>query len=69
MAYASWAKGQKSGGINMSGLPVNTANQVVLATAVVRPETNTSWEVGIKTRLLGDALIFNINGYHIDVAA
>ena len=67
MAYASYAKGQKSGGINMSGLPVNSANQAVLITAVVRPETNITWEAGFKTRLLDDALIFNINGYHIDV--
>ena len=67
MAYASWAKGQKSGGINMSGLPVNSANQAVLVTAVVRPETNTTWEAGFKTRLFNDALVFNINGYHVDV--
>ncbi|HEX7742496.1 MAG TPA: TonB-dependent receptor, partial [Sphingobium sp.] len=67
MAYASWAKGQKSGGINMSGLPVNAANQAVLTTAVVRPETNTTWEAGFKTRLLGGALVFNINAYHVDV--
>ncbi|HJT39470.1 MAG TPA: TonB-dependent receptor, partial [Sphingobium sp.] len=67
MAYASWAKGQKSGGINMSGLPVNSANQAVLATAVVRPETNRTWEAGLKTRLPGDALVFNINFYHVDV--
>ena len=67
MAYASFAKGQKSGGINMSGLPVNSANQVVLTTAVVQPETNTTLEAGLKARLLGDRLIFNINGYHVDV--
>ena len=67
MAYASWAKGQKSGGINMSGLPVNSANQAVLATAVVRPETNRTWEAGLKTRLPGDGLVFNINFYHVDV--
>ena len=67
MAYASFAKGQKSGGINMSGLPVNASNQAVLATAVVRPETNTTWEAGVKTRLLDGAVIFNINGYHVDV--
>ncbi|MFC4596274.1 TonB-dependent receptor [Sphingobium tyrosinilyticum] len=67
MAYASFAKGQKSGGINMSGLPVNSANQAVLATAVVRPETNSTWEAGLKTRLLEGALVFNINGYHVDV--
>ncbi|WP_242126469.1 TonB-dependent receptor [Sphingobium sp. Sx8-8] len=67
MAYASSAKGQKSGGINMSGLPVNGSGQAVLTTAVVRPETNTTWEAGFKTRLLGDALTFDVDAYHIDV--
>ncbi|WP_298398267.1 TonB-dependent receptor [Sphingobium sp.] len=67
MAYASFAKGQKSGGINMSGLPTNSAGQAVLATAVIRPETNTTWEAGLKTRLFNDALTFNIDAYHTNV--
>ncbi len=67
MAYSSFAKGQKSGGINMSGLPVNAANQAVLATAVVRPEKNMTWEAGFKTRLLEDAVTFNIDAFHVDV--
>ncbi|KEQ51529.1 TonB-dependent receptor [Sphingobium chlorophenolicum] len=67
MTYVSFAKGQKSGGINMSGLPVNGAGQAVRTTAVVRPETNTTWEAGFKTRFFGDALTFNIDAYHIDV--
>ncbi|HEX7873771.1 MAG TPA: TonB-dependent receptor [Sphingobium sp.] len=67
MAYASYARGQKSGGINMSGLPVNTANQAVLATAVIRPEKNTTWEAGLKTRFFDNAVTFNINGYWTEV--
>ena len=45
MAFASYARSQKSGGINMSGLPVNNVGQTVLSTATVRPE---------KKRDLGD---------------
>lgn len=67
MAYLSFARSQKSGGINMSGLPVNNVNQAVLATAVVRPEKNSTWEAGVKTTLFDDALTFNVNGYHIKV--
>ena len=67
MAYVSFARSEKSGGINMSGLPVNTMNQAVLATAVVRPEKNSTWEAGFKTALLGDALTFNVNGYYTRV--
>ncbi|TAK08465.1 MAG: TonB-dependent receptor, partial [Rhizorhabdus sp.] len=67
MAYAGYARAEKSGGINMSGLPVNNVNQTVLATAVVRPEKNETWEAGFKTRLFGGALTFNANAYHIRV--
>lgn len=67
MAYASYARVQKSGGINMSGLPVNTANQAVLATAVIRPEKNRTWEGGFKARLFDDAVTFNVTGYRITV--
>ena len=67
LAYASYARGFKSGGINMSGLPLNVANQPVLTTAVVNPERNTSYEVGIKTRLFDRRLILNIDGFYTRV--
>lgn len=67
MAYASYARGQKSGGINMSGLPVNNLNQAVLTTAVIRPEKNTTIEGGFKTSLFGGAMTVNVNGYYVKV--
>lgn len=66
-AYASYARGFKSGGINVSGLPLNAQNQPVLATAVIRPELNTTYEIGIKSRLFGDRLILNVDGYYTQV--
>lgn len=51
----------------MSGLPVDTTGTPVQGTAVVRPEKNTSWEVGLKTRLFDDALVFNVDAYHVAV--
>ncbi len=59
MLYASFAKTSKSGGLNMSGLPLDANNQPALATAVIRPEKNTTYEVGVKSRLLGNRLILN----------
>ncbi|WP_293902067.1 TonB-dependent receptor [Phenylobacterium sp.] len=59
MAYASFAKASKSGGINMSGLPLDAANNPALATAVVRPERNTNYELGFKSELLDKRLILN----------
>lgn len=74
MAYASYAKGQKSGGINMSGLPVYPAGvpghangDPILSTVTVRPEKNTTWEGGFKTSWFDRALTFNINAYYVKV--
>ena len=67
MAYASYARGFKSGGINMSGLPLDSNNQPVLATAVVRPERNETFEVGLKNMLFDNRLIFNIDGFYTKV--
>lgn len=67
MAYASYARGFKSGGINMSGLPLDNGNRPVLATAVVRPERNQTYEIGIKNSLLDRHLIFNIDGFYTKV--
>jgi len=67
MAYGSYARASKSGGINMSGLPLNPSNLPALSTAVIRPEQNTTWEVGFKTRLLDDHLLVNIDGFDTTV--
>jgi iron complex outermembrane receptor protein len=67
MAYASYARGYKSGGINMSGLPLNALNQPVLSTAVVKPERNETYEAGLKTELFDRRLTFNLAGYYTKV--
>jgi iron complex outermembrane recepter protein len=67
MAYASHAQTGKSGGLNMSGLPLNAANQPALATAVIRPERNITHEFGIKTRWLEDRLTANADVYETTV--
>lgn len=70
MAYAEYARGQKSGGINMSGLPVypagvagHASGDPILSTVVVRPEQNSTWEMGFKTTFLDRAVTFNIDAY------
>ena len=74
MLYASYARGQKSGGINMSGLPVypagvagHASGDPILSTVTVRPEKNTTYEAGIKTTLFDRAVTFNANGYYTRV--
>ena len=66
-AYASYARGFKSGGINMSGLPLHAQNLPALATAVVEPERNITYEAGLKTDLFNQRLRFNIASYYTEV--
>ena len=63
MPYASYARGNKSGGINMSGLPLNAANQPALATAVVKPEKSTTVELGVKTQFFDRRVVLNADVY------
>ena len=67
LLYGSFARGFKSGGINMSGLPLDANNQPALTTAVVRPERNTTWEAGIKGTLWDRRLTLNLAAYHTTV--
>lgn len=64
LLYASFARGFKSGGINMSGLPLDANNLPTLSTAVVRPERNTTWEAGIKAELWDQRITLNLAAYH-----
>ena len=68
--YGNFASGQKSGGINMSGLPVygagvtgHASGDAILSTAVIRPERNFTWEVGIKSQWLGGKATLNLAAY------
>lgn len=62
--YASYAHGYKSGGLNMSGLPLDAQNQPALATAVIEDETNTTIEFGVKSTLLEGRATLNLAVYH-----
>ena len=48
-AYATYATGFKSVGLNLNGVPTDAANRPVLANAVVKPEDVHNIEVGVKT--------------------
>lgn len=68
--YINGASGQKSGGINMSGLPVypagvtgHASGDPILSTAVIRPERNFTWEAGIKSQWLSGRATLNLTAY------
>ena len=59
MPYLTVARAQKSGGINMSGLPLQPDNLPALTTAVINPERNATVELGIKTQLFDGRMQLN----------
>jgi iron complex outermembrane recepter protein len=62
--YATYAKSFKSGGINLSGLPLNsTSTGVDLTTQTVKPENVNHFEVGLKTQFLDRKLTLNLAGF------
>src|SRR5262245_8887330 len=67
MAYVSYAYGYKSGGLNMSGLPLDAQNRPTLATAVIEDEQNTTYEAGLKTTVLDGRATVNVAAYHTTV--
>jgi iron complex outermembrane receptor protein len=67
MVYVGYAHAEKSGGINMAGLPTDSAGDPVLSTAVVGPEAHSTFEAGIKARTLDGALTVNIDVFRADV--
>src|SRR6185436_13558139 len=48
-AYATFATGFKSVGLNLNGVPTDALDQPVLSAATVKPEDVRHYEVGVKT--------------------
>lgn len=67
-AYVGFARGYKSGGLNMSGLPLDAQNRPSLATAVIRDELNETVETGVKSRWWGNRVVFDVAAYETRVA-
>jgi len=66
-SYVSYAQGYKSGGLNMSGLPLDAANNPALATAVIKDERNRTIEAGFKSTLLEGRVTANLAVYRTTV--
>ena len=66
-AYATYATGFKSVGLNLNGVPTDAANQPVISAATVRPEDVRNIEVGLKTELR-PGVTANITAYNTEVA-
>jgi iron complex outermembrane receptor protein len=67
MAYGSYARGYKSGGINMAGIPNRADGSPSLTSAVVEPEVVTTYEFGLKSQLFENRLTANLAAYYTQV--
>jgi iron complex outermembrane receptor protein len=68
MSYFTYARGYKAGGFNMSGLQLTGgtgagANQPALNTALIGDEKNNTFELGLKSTLLGGRATANLAAY------
>ena len=67
LAYATYAKSFKSGGINLNGVPTDIAGNPILAAAVVEPEAVNHYEIGVKTQFLDRKATLNIAAFRTDI--
>lgn len=67
LAYATYAKSFKSGGINLNGVPNDAAGNPILAAAVVKPESDGHYEAGIKTQFLDRKATLNFAAFRTDI--
>lgn len=62
MLYASYSRGNKSGGLNLTQLPSSVTD------ASVQPETVNAYEVGLKAQFLNRRAVFNAAAFWTDVS-
>lgn len=65
--YATYARSYKSGGINLSGLPLDAGNNPILSSATVKPESVNHYEVGVKTQFLQHRATLNVAAFWTDI--
>ncbi|MBE8725836.1 TonB-dependent receptor [Flavobacterium hungaricum] len=65
-AYGTFAKSYKPVGVNVAGLPTNSAGQPLLELAVIKPEKVYHYEVGVKTSPFRNS-IFNLALFQTDI--
>ena len=67
--YATYARSYKSGGINLSGLPLDpVTNLPILSTATVEPELVNHFELGLKTQTADRRLTANLAAFWTEIS-
>ena len=67
LAYATYAKSFKSGGINLNGVPSDAAGNPILAAATVAPESIDHFEAGVKAQFFDRRMTANLAAFRTEI--
>lgn len=67
LAYATYAKSFKTGGINQNGLPTDAAGNPILSAGTIKPEDINHFEAGLKTQLFDRTVTLNLAAFRTDI--
>jgi len=67
LIFATYSRGSKSGGINLTSLPLDENGQVRTGLAILKPETVDHFEVGLKSQWFGRRFTANLNVFHTEI--
>jgi iron complex outermembrane receptor protein len=68
LAYATYAKSFKTGGINLNGVPNDPAGNPILAVGAIKPERIDHYEIGLKSQFFDRKVTFNLSAFLTDIA-
>ncbi|MAF27778.1 MAG: TonB-dependent receptor, partial [Croceicoccus sp.] len=68
LAYATYAKSFKSGGVNLNGVPSDANGEPILAAATVEPASVNHYEIGVKARFWDRRATLNLAAFRTDIA-
>jgi iron complex outermembrane recepter protein len=67
LAFATYSRGSKSGGLNFANLPRDANGQVRTDLAVLKPEKVNHFEVGVKSQWFGRRLTANVAVFNTEI--
>ena len=67
LAYATYARSFKTGGINLNGVPSRGDGTPALEVAQIKPEKVDHFELGLKTQFWNRRATFNLTGYWTEI--
>jgi iron complex outermembrane receptor protein len=67
LAYGTYAKTFKSGGINLNGVPLDAGGVPILSAGAIRPEKVDHFEVGVKSQFWDRRATLNLTGFWTEI--